>query len=62
MQRDYEVTFVLNATIDEEASAAAVERVNHLIDAGGGSVTEVHAWGRRRLAYPIAHHRDGVYV
>jgi small subunit ribosomal protein S6 len=62
LQRDYEVTFVLNATIDEEASAAAVERVNHLIDAGGGSVTEVHSWGRRRLAYPIAHHRDGVYV
>ena len=62
MQRDYEVTFVLNATIDEEASAAAVERVNHLIGAGGGSVTEVHSWGRRRLAYPIAHHRDGVYV
>jgi small subunit ribosomal protein S6 len=62
LQRDYEVTFVLNATIDEEASAAAVERVNHLIGAGGGSVTEVHSWGRRRLAYPIAHHRDGVYV
>ena len=62
MQRDYEVTFVLNATIDEEASAAAVERVNHLIGVGGGSVTEVHSWGRRRLAYPIAHHRDGVYV
>jgi len=62
LQRDYEVTFVLNATIDEEASAAAVERVNHLIATGGGSVTEVHSWGRRRLAYPIAHHRDGVYV
>jgi len=62
LQRDYEVTFVLNATIDEEASAAAVERVNTLIAAGGGSVTEVHAWGRRRLAYPIAHQRDGVYV
>jgi small subunit ribosomal protein S6 len=62
LQRDYEVTFVLNATIDEEASAAAVERVNTLIAAGGGSVTEVHAWGRRRLAYPIEHQRDGVYI
>lgn len=62
MQRDYEVTFILNVTLDEEASAAAVERVNHLIAAGGGSVTEVHSWGRRRLAYPIAHQRDGVYV
>ena len=43
-------------------TAAVIERVNHLITTGGGSVTEVHAWGRRRLAYPIAHNRDGFYV
>jgi small subunit ribosomal protein S6 len=56
------MTFVLTTTIDEETSATAVERVNQLILAGGGSVTEVHAWGRRRLAYPIAHQRDGMYI
>jgi small subunit ribosomal protein S6 len=60
--RDYELTFVLSTTLDEEASAAAVERVNELILSGGGSVTEVHAWGKRRLAYPIAHQRDGLYI
>lgn len=62
MSRDYELTFVLTTAIDEETSAATVERVNQLIAAGGGSVTEVHAWGRRRLAYPIEHQRDGFYV
>ncbi len=62
MLRDYEVTFIVNTALDEEAIAAVVERVNHLIGTGGGSVTEVHAWGRRRLAYPIAHNRDGFYV
>jgi small subunit ribosomal protein S6 len=60
--RDYELTFVLTTTIDDEASAATVERVNQLIASGGGSVTEVHAWGRRHLAYPIEHQRDGFYV
>ena len=60
--RDYELTFVLSTTLDEDASAAAVERVNQLIVTGGGSVTEVHAWGKRRLAYPIAHQRDGLYI
>jgi small subunit ribosomal protein S6 len=25
-------------------------------------VQEVQPWGRRRLAYPIARYRDGVYV
>ncbi len=62
MQRDYEVTFILSTTLDEEASAATVERVNQLIATGGGAVTEVHSWGRRHLAYPIEHQRDGVYV
>jgi small subunit ribosomal protein S6 len=60
--RDYEVTFIVNTALDEDATAAIIERVNHLIATGGGSVTEVHAWGRRRLAYPIAHNRDGFYV
>jgi small subunit ribosomal protein S6 len=60
--RDYEVTYILSTTLDEEASAAVIERVNQLIVSGGGSVTEVHAWGRRHLAYPIDHNRDGFYV
>jgi small subunit ribosomal protein S6 len=60
--RDYEVTYILSTSLDEEASAAVIERVNQLIVTGGGSVTEVHAWGRRHLAYPINHNRDGFYV
>jgi small subunit ribosomal protein S6 len=62
LQRDYELTFILSTTLDEDAQAATVERINQLIAAGGGGVTEMHAWGRRRLAYPIAHQRDGFYV
>lgn len=62
MQRDYEVTFVLSTTLDEESSAATLERINQLIATGGGAVNEVHAWGRRRLAYPIQHQRDGFYI
>jgi small subunit ribosomal protein S6 len=62
LQRDYEVTFILSTGLDEEASAATIERVNQLIVNAGGSVTEVHAWGRRHLAYPIEKQRDGFYV
>jgi small subunit ribosomal protein S6 len=62
LQRDYEVTFILSTALDEEASAATIERVNQLILNAGGSVTEVHAWGRRHLAYPIGKQRDGFYV
>lgn len=62
MLRDYEITFVLSTTLDEEASAATLERVNQLIVNGSGTVNEVHAWGRRHLAYPIEHQRDGFYI
>ncbi len=27
-----------------------------------GQVLKVNQWGRRKLAYPIEHHRDGFYV
>ena len=62
MLRDYEITFVMSTALDEEGQASTLERVNQLIITGGGSLTEVHAWGRRHLAYPIEHQRDGFYV
>ena len=62
MLRDYEMTFVVSTTLDEDATAATLERVNQLVLNGQGTVTEVQAWGRRRLAYPIEHQRDGFYV
>jgi len=60
--RDYEITFVMSTALDEEGQASTLERVNQLIIGGGGSLTEVHAWGRRHLAYPIEHQRDGFFV
>ena len=62
MLRDYEITFVMSTVLDEEGQASTLERVNQLILSGGGSLTEVHAWGRRHLAYPIEHQRDGFFV
>jgi len=59
--RDYQLGIVINPDVGEEQARAIVERVNGLIDAHNGRVIRVLAWGRRRLAYPIAHHRDGLY-
>ena len=62
MLRDYEITFVMSTVLDEEGQASTLERVNQLILSGGGSLTAVHVWGRRHLAYPIEHQRDGFFV
>jgi small subunit ribosomal protein S6 len=60
--RDYELMVVLTPDLDEAAVDAATERLGTQISGRGGEVVDVQKWGRRRLAYPIAKHRDGFYT
>ena len=60
--RDYELMMVLSPEVDEDTSAALLERVGQVITDGGGSVTRQEPWGTRRLAYPIDEFREGSYV
>ncbi len=53
---------ILDSTADEAKTAERVGRVSAIITDGGGEVTEVQKWGRRKLAYEIKRRRDGVYV
>jgi small subunit ribosomal protein S6 len=59
--RDYELGIVINPDVSEDQARAIVERVSQSILSNGGQVIRVNAWGRRRLMYPIQHHRDGLY-
>lgn len=60
-ERDYQLGIVLSPELGEDQARAVVDRINNLVAGNGGRVFRVHAWGRRRLAYPIEHHRDGLY-
>lgn len=59
--RSYELVLVVEAA-DEEAIQALHERVTGLITTGGGTVENVDAWGKRRLAYPINDLNEGHYT
>ena len=60
---EYEITFILNPNLNDDEVTANTERVSSLIAGSGGDVVDVHPWGgKRRLAYPIQHHRDGYYI
>jgi small subunit ribosomal protein S6 len=59
--RDYELSFVVRPDIDDKATKAAADRVQGLITQRGGSLTNVQEWGKRRLAYKIQHHAEGIY-
>lgn len=62
MTRDYELGFILNPEVNEEQTRAMLERLEQIVTNNGGQVMRVNQWGRRRLAYPIQHNRDGFYV
>ena len=62
MRRDYELGFILNPEVSEEQTSAILERIEKIVNNYDGQVVKVNQWGRRRLAYPIEHHRDGYYV
>jgi small subunit ribosomal protein S6 len=62
VRRDYELGFILNPEVSEEQSNSILERIQQIVTNHDGQVVRINQWGRRRLAYPIAHQRDGFYV
>ena len=60
-ERDYELGIVLAPETPDEQARAIVERITNAVTTQGGVVVRINAWGRRRLAYPIGHYRDGLY-
>lgn len=62
MKRDYELAYILNPEVNEEEVRAIQDRIEQIVANYGGQIVKVNQWGRRRLAYPIERHRDGLYT
>ena len=58
---NYEVVYILDPAMSEEATAALVAKFKTMAEAHG-TVKEVDEWGKRRLAYPINDLNEGHYV
>lgn len=59
--RKYEIMYIVRTDLEEEAVQAVVEKIQGIIN-NGGEVTKHNVMGKRRLAYEINKHRDGIYV
>jgi small subunit ribosomal protein S6 len=57
----YEILLMLDPEQAEARQDDVVARTRQLVEQGGGTWQSHDAWGRRRLAYPIAHKEEGVY-
>lgn len=60
--RDYELVTIWNPDLGEEGVTGGLERLTGAISTRGGEVADTNIWGRRRLAYHIDRHAEGVYV
>ena len=58
----YETMYILRPDIAEEEVIKHIEKYNKVLENNGGKVLDSQMRGKRRLAYPIAKHREGIYV
>lgn len=58
----YQLLFIIENGIDDEAKEAVVTKFADLIASLGGTVTTVDKWGTRKYAYPINYKTEGYYV
>ncbi len=61
-KRNYETTYIINASLEDSQIEAAVTHVAEVIERNGGAITATNRWGRKRLAYPIEKKNNGFYV
>ena len=60
--RPYEVMVIFDASLEEEAVRALVDRFTKQLTAAGAKSVKADTWGKRRLAYPVRHRNEGYYV
>ena len=58
----YETMYILRPDIAEDEVNIHIEKYNALLESMGGKILDSQMRGKRRLAYPIAKNREGIYV
>jgi small subunit ribosomal protein S6 len=59
--RRYELMLLFRPDLEDDKLQSAVEKVTRAIVNGGGTLTKVSPWGKRRMAYDIQHFREASY-
>jgi len=60
--RQYELIYVLSPEMDDESVKEFHTQISEIVGNLGGEIENTDIWGRRRLAYEINNHREGIYV
>ena len=58
----YETMYILRPDIPEEEVDSHLTKYSELVTKSGAEVLDSQMRGKRRLAYPISKHKEGIYV
>ena len=61
-QSYYETMYILRPEIAEDEVTNHIDKYNKLVEEFDGTILDSQMRGKRRLAYQIAKHREGIYV
>lgn len=60
--KEYETIYILRSDVDADTADKVQGRVAEVVGRDNGKLVKVESWGRRKLAYPVAKQKKGVYV
>ncbi len=60
--QDYELIYIINPDVAEDALEARVNGISQFITSRDGVIASVDKWGKKKLAYPLKHYLEGNYV
>jgi small subunit ribosomal protein S6 len=60
--RRYESVFVLAPTLTDDEVDQVVDLFKRTAEDKGADIVNIDRWGRRRLAFPVDKHTEGIYV
>jgi small subunit ribosomal protein S6 len=58
----YEIMYILRPDLSDEQADESIKKYRAIIETNGATDIEIQQRGKRRLAYLIGKHRDGIYV
>ncbi len=61
VEKGYESIFIVNPDLGEQEQADLVTKLTQVVTKEAGKVLHHVVWGKRKLAYPVKKHLQGIY-
>jgi small subunit ribosomal protein S6 len=62
MNRKYELVYIVSPEATDDQVTDVHAQVEAIVQRIGGEIEKTDPWGRRKLAYEIGRHKEGIYV